>query len=180
MTMTATKNPISFEEAAKEKHSIDATKNEFSSIVKNLTWRLVDPPQSAKIVDAKWVFRTKLNVGGNIEKHKAKPISKGCSWRHGVDYIEMYAPSMSIIETVRIDVVLAAQRNWKVFSIRCAPSFFERIGSEGNNQSGVFWQKAENSRLDDQGTTRRGIYQVQSPVRSSQARLINQLYYSHS
>ncbi|KAL4025974.1 hypothetical protein IC575_014380 [Cucumis melo] len=44
---------------------------ELSMIEKNKTWILVDGPQDRKVIGVKWVFRTKLNADGSINKHKA-------------------------------------------------------------------------------------------------------------
>jgi len=47
---------------------------ELYMIEKNNTWELVDIPPDRKVIEVKWVFRTKLNVDGSINKHKAKLV----------------------------------------------------------------------------------------------------------
>lgn len=46
-------------------------------IEKNNMWQLVDKPQGRKVIGVKWVFRTKLNVDGSINKHKSRLVLKG-------------------------------------------------------------------------------------------------------
>ena len=51
--------------------------NEIEEIEKNKTLELVDFPTSKNIIGVKWVYKTKLNEKGQIEKHKARLVSKG-------------------------------------------------------------------------------------------------------
>ena len=46
-------------------------------IDKNQTWELVEKPKHRKVIGVKWVFRTKLNADGSINKHKARLVVKG-------------------------------------------------------------------------------------------------------
>ena len=39
---------------------------------KNKTWILVERPRDKKVIGVKWVYRTKLNVDGSINKKKKK------------------------------------------------------------------------------------------------------------
>ena len=50
---------------------------EFNMIEKNQTWKLVQRPQDRKVIGVKWVYRTKLNANGSINKHKARLVVKG-------------------------------------------------------------------------------------------------------
>ncbi|KAA3485263.1 Retrovirus-related Pol polyprotein from transposon TNT 1-94 [Gossypium australe] len=49
-----------------------AMKEELFMIEKNKTRELVDRPYDRKVVGVKWVYRTKLNVDGSINKHRAR------------------------------------------------------------------------------------------------------------
>ena len=44
-------------------------KEELSMIEKNQTWHLVERPQDKNVIGVKWVYRTKLNVDGSINKN---------------------------------------------------------------------------------------------------------------
>ncbi|GMP24634.1 hypothetical protein CsSME_00001831 [Camellia sinensis var. sinensis] len=37
----------------------------------------MEKPQNRKIIGVKWVFRTKLNADGSVNKYKARPVVKG-------------------------------------------------------------------------------------------------------
>lgn len=53
---------------------------------KNNIWELVDRPSHKKAIGVKWVYRTKLNLDGSINKYKAKLVAKGYTQMFGVDF----------------------------------------------------------------------------------------------
>ena len=60
---------------------------EFKSLQDNETWELVPlPSNQRKLVQCKWVYRTKMDDGGLYLKYKAILVSKLFSQFHGVDY----------------------------------------------------------------------------------------------
>ena len=40
-------------------------------------WELVEKPEDRNMIGVKWVFRTKLNPDGSVNKHKARLVVKG-------------------------------------------------------------------------------------------------------
>ncbi|KAK9113927.1 hypothetical protein Syun_020724 [Stephania yunnanensis] len=62
--------PSNFWEAAKDSRWVAAMEEEISMIEKNQTWQLMKRPGDRKVIGVKWVFRTKLNHDGSINKHK--------------------------------------------------------------------------------------------------------------
>ncbi|CAJ2662166.1 unnamed protein product [Trifolium pratense] len=55
-----------------------AMQEELAMIDKNQTWKLVTRPEHKKVIGVKWVFRTKLNADGSINKHKARILLECC------------------------------------------------------------------------------------------------------
>jgi len=43
----------------------------------NKVWDLVEFPKGCKRVGCKWVFKTKCDSKGNVERHKARLVAKG-------------------------------------------------------------------------------------------------------
>jgi len=52
-------------------------KDEMNSMQSNGVWNLVKLPNGAKTIGCKWVFRTKRDSLGNIERYKARLVAKG-------------------------------------------------------------------------------------------------------
>ncbi|KAH9726279.1 hypothetical protein KPL70_008204 [Citrus sinensis] len=61
---------------------------EIKAIVKNDTWELTTLPKGHKAIGVKWVYKTKRNAKGEIERHKARLVAKGYSQKAGIDYDE--------------------------------------------------------------------------------------------
>jgi len=71
MLTTSSEDPQTFEEANKSQKWKEAMDSDMKAIEKNNTWELVDPPRNVTPIGVKWVFKTKLNERGQIEKYKA-------------------------------------------------------------------------------------------------------------
>ncbi|KAI3751205.1 hypothetical protein L2E82_22253 [Cichorium intybus] len=68
-------DPTSYNEAINSDCShkwIEAMNDELSSMHTNDVWELAELPKGAKVVDCKWVFKTKLDPNGNVEHFKAR------------------------------------------------------------------------------------------------------------
>ncbi|RVW42604.1 Retrovirus-related Pol polyprotein from transposon RE1 [Vitis vinifera] len=50
---------------------------------------LMDLPEGVKKIGVKWVFKTKLNENGKVDKCKARLVAKGYAQQHGIDYTEL-------------------------------------------------------------------------------------------
>ena len=79
--------PVGFQEAMQNKKWFSAMEEELSMIEKNHTWQLVQKPLDRKVIGVKWVFRTKFNVDGLVNKYKARLVVKGYTHVFGVDFV---------------------------------------------------------------------------------------------
>ena len=70
-------------------------------IEKNHTWKLLERPSNKKVIGVKWVFRTKLNADGSMNKHKARLVAKGYAQVFGVDFSVTFA-SIARLDTIRL------------------------------------------------------------------------------
>ena len=66
-------------------------KDVMSSMASNGIWDLVELPNRVKAIGCKWVFKTKKDSLGNIEKYKARLIAKGFTQKEGIDYKETFS-----------------------------------------------------------------------------------------
>jgi hypothetical protein len=129
MALVMSVDPVCFEEAVKNENWRLAMDCEINSIEKNKTWTLNELPAGAKKIGVKWVYKTKYNEHGDIDKHKARLVAKGYSQKHGIDYTEVFAP-VARLDTVRMIIALAAQKSWKIFQLDVKSAFLHGELSE--------------------------------------------------
>ncbi|KAK1433672.1 hypothetical protein QVD17_10587 [Tagetes erecta] len=115
-------DPIDYEEASKVSKWRAAMDAEIKAINYNQTWELIELPAGAKCIGVKWVYKTKLNERGEIDKHKARLVAKGYCQRRGIDYAEIYAP-VARMDTIRLMLAIAAQRGWFVYQMDVKSAF---------------------------------------------------------
>lgn len=60
----------------------EAIDEEIQSLKENDTWKAVSPPRNKRILDTKWVLKTKINASGEIERYKASRPRMQSSNRH--------------------------------------------------------------------------------------------------
>ena len=90
-----------------------AIQEELNSLNETRTWRLVERPTGANVVDSRWVLRIKKNSAGEVERYKARLVAKGFTQIHGIDYYETYAP-VARLTSFRLILALAARNGWAV------------------------------------------------------------------
>jgi len=100
-------DPSSYEEASRDEKWIEAMQGEMEVIEKNRTWELVTLPAHAKKIGVKWIYKTKLNEEGKVDKYKARLVAKGYTQTKGVDYNEVFA-RIACWDTIRIVLAMAA------------------------------------------------------------------------
>ena len=114
--------PIHFEEAIKDRKWIEAMDEKINAIGKNKTWDLVELRKGKEVIGFKWVYKTKSNAEGKIERHKARLVVKGYKQQYGRDYEETFVP-VTRMETVRAVLSIAAQNKWKVCQMDVKSAF---------------------------------------------------------
>ncbi|KAA3481507.1 pleiotropic drug resistance protein 3-like [Gossypium australe] len=80
------------------------------------TIELVDKPSHKKVIGVKWVFKTKLNADGSLNKLKARLVVKGFSQQYGIDYWETFTLVVRL-DTIKLLLALAAQMGWKIHQL---------------------------------------------------------------
>ena len=81
--------------------------NDGLKFMKDNVWDLVELPKSKKPIGYKWVFKTKWDLKGNVERYKARFVAKGFTQREDIDYKETF-PMVSIKDSFRIIMTLVA------------------------------------------------------------------------
>ena len=72
-------DPLSFEEAVKSSKWRLAMDAEMRAIERNETWCLTELPTGVKKIGVKWIYKTKFNELGEVDKYKARLMAKGYS-----------------------------------------------------------------------------------------------------
>lgn len=68
--------PNLVDEALRIPHWKEAMERVFEALIKNKTWILVPYNDNQRVVDCKWVFKTKYKASGKIERFKARLVTK--------------------------------------------------------------------------------------------------------
>ena len=88
-----------------------AEEAEFQALTDMGTWELVEPPPGCNIITCKWVYKTKHNADGSVQRHKGRLVAQGFMQIEGVDYEEVFAPTAKFV-TIRLLASLACSLDW--------------------------------------------------------------------
>lgn len=84
--------PDTPKQALKDPEWKRAMEKELQSFENNNAWEIVDKPHDQKLLETKWVFKTKINPSDHHQINKARLVIKGCAQRYGIDYLETFSP----------------------------------------------------------------------------------------
>src|SRR6266540_7118061 len=118
-------DPTSYKEAMNNKHSpmwFDAMEEEMKSMSINDVWDLVEIPKGTKTVGCKWVYKTKHDSKGNIERFKVRLVAKGFTQREGIDYNETFSP-ISTKDSFRTVMALVAHYDLELHQMDVKTTF---------------------------------------------------------
>lgn len=70
-------------------------RDEMKSMIENKTWKIVPiPKDGSKIIQGRWVFRTKSDANGKIVKFKSRWVVKGFQQEEGSSFTESFCKNM--------------------------------------------------------------------------------------
>lgn len=76
----------------------------------NDVWDVLDLPDTFKRIGCKWVFKTKRDSRGNLERFKARLIAKEYIQHEGINFNGTFSP-ISCKDSFRIITALVAHLN---------------------------------------------------------------------
>ena len=63
--------------------------------------KIVDFPKDKIFICVKWIYKTKLNIEGEVVKHKARIVAQGFNQQPGIDYNETFS-LVARLDTLRM------------------------------------------------------------------------------
>ena len=118
-------DPINFRqvlESSKSQEWIDAMNEEIKSMKDNDVWDLVPLPEGVKPIGYKWIFKTKRDSKGDVERYKAHLIAKGYTQKEGIDYKETFS-LVSSKDSFRTIMALVAHFDLELHQIDVKTAF---------------------------------------------------------
>ncbi|RVW56871.1 Retrovirus-related Pol polyprotein from transposon TNT 1-94 [Vitis vinifera] len=118
-------DPTSYDQAINSENStlwLYAMEEELKSMKDNEVWDLVELPKGIKTIRCKWIFKTKHDSKGNVERYKARLVVKGYTQKEGIDYKETFSP-ISKKDSLRIVMALVAHFDLKLHQMDVKNAF---------------------------------------------------------
>ena len=118
-------DPITYEEAVSCPQSelwLDAMRDEIQSMRHNGVWELIELPEGNRPIGCKWVYKTKRDSKGKVEKFKARLVAKGFTQREGVDYEATFSP-VSSKDSFRVIMALVAHFDMELHQMDVKTAF---------------------------------------------------------
>jgi hypothetical protein len=114
--------PQTFAQAVDQQGWREAMVEEYDSIVRNDVWEVVLRPVGKSILTSRWLYKTKYDADGSIEKYKARFVARGFSQIEGVDYDETFTPVGRYI-SIRSIISIAAKMGWSIHQMDVKTAF---------------------------------------------------------
>ncbi|KAH9782842.1 hypothetical protein KPL71_009093 [Citrus sinensis] len=139
-------DPINFHQAMQSSNShkwIEAMNEEYKSMQDNKVWELISLPSGAKPIGCKWIFKTKKDSNGNVERYKARLVAKGFTQKEGIDYKEIFSP-VSTKDSFRTIMALVAHFDLELHQMDVKTAFLN-----GDIEETIYMVQPENFVLGD-------------------------------
>lgn len=107
-------DPLTYDKEVKHEKWRKELDQEIHEIQKNDTWKLVNLPPGVKRIGVKWIYKTKCNEKGQVEKHNVRLMAKGQSQKYGINYNEVFS-HVARWDTIRVVLALATCKNQQVY-----------------------------------------------------------------
>ena len=88
-----------------------AMREEIAALESNGTWVVTPRPSTGTLLHTKWVYKTKTDASGKVERFKARLVACGNEQQYGVNYMLTFA---GVIELSTCKIIFALVRLWGV------------------------------------------------------------------
>jgi len=127
--------PTSVKDAPLSSVWLKVMREEYNALLLNKTLTLTHLPSGSPLIGCKWIFKTKLNSDGFLQRSNARLVSKGSNQTSGVDYAETFS---LVVRHTTIWLILAhvVSSRWSIHHIEFNNAFLN-----GDLQECVFMQQ---------------------------------------
>ena len=115
----------------------NAMMDEMDSMNSNDVWDLIELPNGKRPIQCKWVYKTKKDSLGNIERYKARLVAKGFTQKEGINCTDTFSP-VSKKDSLRIILALVAH-----FDLKLQKMDVKRIFLNGDLEEEVYIKQPE-------------------------------------
>jgi hypothetical protein len=95
---------------------------EYSSLIDNGTWELIELPPDRMVVNNMWIYKVKSDTAGDVSRSKARFVANGCSQRAGLYYTETFAHVIRMASQ-RLFLAIAATRDLELCQLDIDTAF---------------------------------------------------------
>ncbi|GKE77345.1 ribonuclease H-like domain-containing protein [Tanacetum coccineum] len=89
--------PKSYTEASAYPRWIDVMNLEIEALNRNGTWIITNLPTRRKAIGCKWVYKVKCKSNEEVERFKARLVSKGYNQKEGIDFDGTFSQVVRIV-----------------------------------------------------------------------------------
>jgi len=139
-------DPINFHQAMESPNSqkwLNAMNEEMQSMKDNDVWDLIPLPEGVKPIGNKWIFKTKRDSNGDVERFKARLVVQGYTQKEGIDYTETFSP-VSSKDSLRTIMALVAHFDLELHQMDVKTAFLN-----GNIDETIYMRQPENFVVGD-------------------------------
>jgi len=142
---------------------IEVMNKEYKSMQDNNVWELVPLLEGVKLVACKWLFKTKRDSKGNVERYKARLVAKEYTQKEGIDFKETFSP-VSSKDSFRTIMALVAHYDLEFHQMNVKTIFLN-----GNIDESIYIVQPENFVFGDPKARvcklRKSIYRLKQASR---------------
>ena len=108
---------------------VEATMEEYQSLMKNDVWDIVPKPENKSAVSSKWIYKIKHVADGIIEKYKEIFVGKEFSQKEGIDYEDTFS-QVSRYTSIRTIMALDSMMKWDIHQMDVKTTFLNGVIEE--------------------------------------------------
>jgi hypothetical protein len=164
VTSITNSKPTTFVQSFDQQVWQEAMLEEYDFIMRNDVWEVVPRSVGKSVVTSRWLYKTKYDVDGSIEKNKARFVARGFSQIEEVNYDETFTP-VARYTSIQSIISIAEEMDWRIHQMDVKTAFLngfieeevyiehsqgfevlERVSSV-TSKKGILWFEARSQSL---------------------------------